>query len=246
MTPRTSVAANRSHTEKESGTEGDVSKAADLTGQQFGRLTAISFAGRNTRGASLWNCRCICGNECVVRLSNLQSGNTKSCGCLARNSRMTPWHLTHGESGCGGTRRPSPEYAAWQQMQQRCYNKDYPCYLNYGSRGISVCSEWRKSYPAFLKDVGRRPSPKHSLDRIDNDGNYEPGNVRWATAAEQARNHRNTILIGRLGNKSICLEDVIKVCGISGSTVRGRLKRGWTLEKAIYAPAKNRGPVVTK
>jgi hypothetical protein len=169
----------------------------------------------------------------------IRNGGTKSCGCLAREATATR-SKTHGLSH-------GAEYQVWECMIRRCHNERTNGYDRYyGGRGIQVCKRWRNSFEAFYADMGPRPSPQHSVDRINNNGNYEPDNCRWATAAEQARNHRNTILIGRLGNKSICLEDIIKVCGISGSTVRGRLKRGWTLEKAIYAPAKNRGPAVTK
>jgi hypothetical protein len=157
----------------------------DLTGQRFGRLVVIGLApkkGIRTR----WNCHCDCGQDSVASSSDLRTGDTSSCGCLMRQ-RAREAHTVHGDT----TPPRTPEYRTWQTMLTRCRNPKRRDFKDYGGRGITVCERWAESYQAFLADVGRRPSPKHSIDRYpDNDGNYEPGNVRWATRSEQARNQR--------------------------------------------------------
>lgn len=150
----------------------------NLVGQRFGRLTVLSREQRNLRGRLQWVCICDCGRKVVILEYNLRDGNSKSCGCGREVS-----HRKHGL-------RKAPEYRLWQNMVQRCGNPNNPRYDDYGGRGIRVCARWRKSFAAFYADVGPRPSAKHSIDRIDNDGNYEPGNVRWATAYQQVHNRR--------------------------------------------------------
>lgn len=153
--------------------------AKNLVGKQFGKLIVLSLAGRGKRSEMRWNCLCECGGELAVRGSSLTSGNTSSCGCCGALKR------THGLSG-------TPTYRAWVQMHTRCYNTNYRFYHRHGGRGISVCERWH-TFENFFADMGERPSPDHSLDRKDNDGNYEPGNCRWATRVEQAQNSRNVL-----------------------------------------------------
>ena len=135
----------------------------------------------------LWDCMCVCGNLLRrVRSTSLVTGNTSSCGCLYQDVRPTI-RLTHGDKP--KSHRVAPEYTAWTNMITRCTNPKHNRWHRYGGRGIAVCERWRNSYEAFLADVGRRPRPAYSLDRFPNcDGNYEPGNVRWATDSEQALN----------------------------------------------------------
>lgn len=151
--------------------------------QKFGRLTAVAFAGRGVRGQAIWSFKCDCGNEHKTVAASVIGGLTRSCGCLRREI-----NATHGMYR-------SSEYTTWIGMIQRCCNTKVPYYQYYGGRGIIVCDHWCKSFENFYADMGPKPSPKHSIERIKNDGNYEPGNCRWATRKEQSRNMRNNRIV---------------------------------------------------
>lgn len=162
----------------------------ELSGQRFGRLTAVRDAGSDAANHRLWLCRCDCGQETTVSTNRLRTGNTKSCGCLYRETKTT-----HGATRGG---RPTPEFRAWVHMRRRCSDPKHPQFHDYGGRGISVCDRWQ-AFDAFLADMGARPSAAHSLDRIDVNGGYEPGNCRWATKDVQQHNRRPKSNTGHLG-----------------------------------------------
>lgn len=139
-------------------------------------------------GASIWECVCDCGATALVTGGNLTRGITRSCGCLRKEKAPLNAIRKHGEAKSKGL-APSREYNIWGGIVQRCCNPRNAAFAHYGGRGISMCDEWRRDFTAFVRDVGRSPSPAHSIDRYPNpDGNYEPGNVRWATPMQQRHN----------------------------------------------------------
>ena len=149
-------------------------------------------------------CRCVCGVEKRVQISSILNGSVKSCGCYSR--KMSSERMK--KQGTHNMYR-TPEYNIWMSMKKRCLNKSHKSYHLYGGRGISVCDKWM-GFSGFIEDVGLRPSKNHSLDRIDNNGNYEPQNVRWATRREQQRNKRNNRLITYNGETKCLSEWVAK------------------------------------
>lgn len=159
--------------------------AIDLAGQRFGRLVAIKLSSEGNDGA-MWHCLCDCGAETVTRGQFLRTGRAQSCGCLQRYTASV-LSFKHGHA-----KQParSSIYSTWSGIIDRCTNPNNRAFKNYGGRGIGICDRWRFSFEAFLQDMGEKPSQAHSIDRIDNDGNYEPGNCRWATRDQQNTNKR--------------------------------------------------------
>lgn len=168
-------------------------------GQKHGRLFVLSNAGMNKNRQTMWHCICDCGKNTTVVNGNLVSGNTKSCGCGESESRGRV-QKTHGES-------EGSEYNIWHHMKYRCLNPNSKNYKDYGGRGIKVCDRWINSFENFLADMGKMPTPKHSIDRFpDNNGNYEPTNCRWATQTEQCRNRRTSHWVEYHGEKKVLQE----------------------------------------
>lgn len=162
-----------------------------MIGMKFGRLMVVDeVASRRPPNGSpqrRFRCRCDCGLDVVATGGHLRTGHTLSCGCIrAEQARQQGFqNRVHGEAPCS-----TAEYRIWKGMFTRCYNPKTPNFRHYGGRGITICDRWREDYPAFLADMGRRPSAIHSIDRIDNDGDYEPGNCKWSTPSEQNSNQR--------------------------------------------------------
>lgn len=157
-------------------------KPLQLNGIRFSNLVAKEFCGKNKHNQTLWKCLCDCGNTVVRSRNSLKKNRLVSCGCFLKTF-LPNINTKHKMS-------KSPEYRAYRGMLNRCYRKKERNYESYGGRGIVVCDKWKESFVEFLKDVGQRPSENHSIDRINNDGNYEPGNVKWSTTLEQSLNRR--------------------------------------------------------
>lgn len=183
-------------------------------GERFGRLIILEEVP-NENKKRRFLCKCDCGNLKEAIGSDLRNGNTKSCGCLAYENLLKR-NYKHGGSF-------HESYTNWREMQTRCYIVSSPSYLKYGGSGIFVCRRWRKNFWAFVKDIGKKPSEEHTVDRIDNNGPYAPWNCRWATKKEQARN-RNTNRNIFYRNKTKCLTDWSKYTGISKETLRIRIE----------------------
>lgn len=201
---------------------------ADLTSRVFGRLTAITPSAVKRRlGKVFWVCMCECGNLVTVDGSNLRTGNTKSCGCL-KIDVLVASHTVHGMSH-------TATYSSWEHMRCRCNNPNNQLYGDYGGRGIFVCKRW-EAFDNFYADMGDRPSKKHSLGRIDNDGPYSPENCKWETPFEQQNNRRNNCLLTHDG-KTQTLAEWSREAGIPYGTLRSRMaQHGWSVEKSLMTP----------
>jgi len=196
----------------------------DITGARFGRLT-VAGKGESRSKQTSWDCLCDCGTSVNVLKHSLVSGATQSCGCFMREraaERISARSTTHG---C----RHSPEYSVWSGIKRRCQNRNDASFSQYGGRGIEVRFA---SFEAFLAEVGQRPSDAHSIDRIDPDGHYEPGNVRWATRSIQARNKRGSLLVN-VGGKEAPLKDFCDRLGVSYRLAWERMRRGWSAPRAL-------------
>lgn len=202
------------------------SNLGDLTGMKFGKLAVASYAGLDKHQKRIWNCLCDCGNVSIVTTTQLRLGKTKSCGCYSAETRTK-----HGD-------HRTLEYFTWRSMKARCTDPGVRYYEKYGGRGIKVCERWL-NYENFLSDMGRKPSKAHSLDRVDNDGDYTPENCRWATKSEQTRNRSTSVWI-EFNGKSQLMGDWAAELGISYSVLYMRVRKGWTVERAFTTPVKGK------
>jgi hypothetical protein len=198
--------------------------------QRFNRLRFLAEEPSiNNRRRGLFLCDC--GNVTRAAIHDVRSGHTCSCGCFHTERQRSA--RTHGATL---SRQNPPEYIAWKAMKARCYDRKTIGYKNYGGRGIRVCEKWLNDYPAFLKDVGMKPTPEHSLDRIENDGDYEPGNCKWSTKVEQRRNNRQGVHPVTINGITKIICDWAKASGVPEEAISSRLRHGWDPERAVYCP----------
>ena len=199
----------------------------DLTGKIFGKLTVLERV-KNKGEKVCWRCRCKCGNTCIVQGNSLKNGDTQSCGCLRHKS---PPNKTHGMKGTN-------VYGVWSSIKTRCFNPKRKAYKNYGGRGITMYPAWVNDFQAFYNYVSQLPhfgEEGYTLDRIDNDGNYEPNNLRWTDRKTQARNRRNNSFIEYKG-KPITLAEAAEKSRVNTATLRNRIKHGETGEYLLRLP----------
>lgn len=210
-------------------------KFIDHTGRRYGRLTVIRRAHDYTPGIPQWLCQCDCGNERVIRAQGFVSGQTVSCGCYMRELNR---HLLIERTQTHGMTK-TPTHRVWMLMRQRCNDTNAPVYAKYGARDIRVCARW-DSFENFLADMGQRPSLKHSIERRNPRGNYEPDNCVWATMKEQQNNRTNNRRITWRG-ETLTLMQWAERTGIDRKTISHRLgKLRWSLDDALTLPASPR------
>jgi hypothetical protein len=205
------------------------SRAQDITGKKFGRLTAIAPIRRAPYSNIVWLCICECGTEKEAVLSDLNKGHYLSCGCY-KIECISKSKTTHGMSN-------SAEFNIWQGIKERCNNKKAANYHRYGGRGIKICERWENDFSAFYEDMGSRPSSKHSIDRIDNNGDYVKPNCRWTTKKVQSNNRNNNKRLEYCGETRTVQEwcDKYKV---NRSTFVSRLKRGLSVGESLFTAIK--------
>lgn len=211
-------------------------RSIDLTDKTFGRLYVLRLNSHGSKNKkNTWFCQCSCGQTTVTTGYQLRSGNTASCGCLHREYIASgDCYRSHGLSR-------TTEHRAWCGIIQRCTNENNPAFHDYGGRGIKICKRWRESFVDFLADVGKRPSKNHSLDRIDFNSHYEPGNVRWATRAVQNLNRRNNTRIAAFG-RTQTLKEWAEETGIPMGVLVARRANKWDDERSLSESVKAFNP----
>jgi hypothetical protein len=203
-------------------------RLVNLIGKRFSFWLVVEYKGTR-RKTHIWLCKCDCGKEKLVENQSLRRGDSKSCGCnIAYFNRKNK--TTHGM-------RYTTEYRTWTALKQRCLSPKNLNYDNYGGRGIAVCERWLK-FENFFEDMGNKPSPKHSIDRIDNNGNYEPSNCKWSTPKEQCRNRKNSIFVV-YNEESICLATLAELLKINYGNLwkREKTKKRRNIQKSIKSLA---------
>lgn len=212
-------------------------------GQTFNGLTTIEVSRRRKCGIVVWLCRCECGNTTESGTQELRAGIKKSCGCWPKNSQHR--RRTHAATivSLGTVGRMENGYNIWTGVKQRCFTKSCRSYPNYGGRGITMAGHWRygdgerTGYECFMADMGPRPSLQHSIDRINPDGNYEPGNCRWADAESQQNNKRGVRKITAFG-KTMSGAKWSREFGVKATCIMSRIDMGWDAETAVSQPAR--------
>jgi len=199
----------------------------DLEGHHFGRLHVLRRMGSDKFGEAMWLCLCECGNTLAIRGSSLRKGLTTSCGCYHAEKCTT-----HGMN-------KTPEHRAWRDMKARCAGTDAAKtnYPYHAGRGIPVCNEWINSFVNFYRDMGPKPSRKHTLDRINNDKGYSKDNCRWATVNQQTNNTRRNVKVS-LNGATFNLKEWCQRKALNYNTVRSRIRRGWSAESALAIPSR--------
>lgn len=193
----------------------------DLTGKAFGKLKVLGIARLKPR--VMWLCQCECGRQLESRTDGLKR-RTSDWGCCK----------------CRENTHKMPEYTSWRSMLARCGNPNDPYYARYGGRGIKVCDQWLHDFHCFLRDLGLRPTIKHTLDRVNNNGNYEPGNCRWATCSEQANNRHNSVCVTYQGQTKT-ISQWAEVSGINKITLYWRYHQGWRNERLFAKSGESNG-----
>jgi hypothetical protein len=206
-----------------------MTKLDDLTGRTFGLLRVVGKNAPRPAGRTEWLCLCECGQTKIAIGQYLKSGVTTSCGCTTSAKRSKSF-TTHGMAH-------TPTWCCWVGLRARCNNPNNGSYSRYGGRGIKVCERWERSFEDFYADMGPRPSSAHSIDRIDNDKGYEPGNIRWATQIEQCNNRRSSRVITWNG-ETRTLAEWGRVTGLGCGVIQGRLTAGWSVERSLSQPKK--------
>lgn len=204
-----------------------MAKAQSIIGQTFGQLLVVAEAPNTSSYVRRSVCQCSCGVSLIVFNSNLRTSHTRSCGHL----KHAPRRRSHGLSS-------SPEYKIWNAMHARCTNPRSHSYPRYGGRGIYYVERWRK-FVHFISDMGPRPSPKHMLERRDNDGPYSPENCYWATAHEQYRNRRSNVWL-TFNGQTLVVADWATLTGFSHHVIVWRYRRGWSIEDVLTRPVRQR------
>lgn len=207
-----------------------MSKYADLIGKKFKEWTVLGISPYTSRQTRL-ACRCSCGQVKSVRVCSLKSKDSSSCGCR-KKLLISKIHTTHGKEN-------TTKYCTWENIKQRCLNSKAPNYKNYGGRGIRVCKEWVNSFEQFYEDMGDKPGPKYSLDRLDNSGPYSKENCAWKTKKEQGRNKRNNVVLTYSG-KTQSLIEWSEELNVNYSTLQGRISLGWSVENTLSTPVRIR------
>lgn len=197
-----------------------------MISQRFSRLVVVRRVDTGKSG-HWYECRCDCGKSTIAIAAKLKNGHKQSCGCL-RDERWLG--VTHGRHG-------TPEHGVWEGIKRRCLMPNEPAYRHYGGRGIKMDERWQKDFGAFLADVGCRPSPKHTIERLNVNGNYERGNVAWVTMKAQSRNKRNNRHI-TIDGRTLILVEWCEMYGIDPKNVVARERIGWDIKRAIMTPVR--------